>query len=210
MTLNTPIVKKSYQIKDFGNPLIQIILLAVIFSLFSWFILKPKYKETMDNRSQLSVAEKQLEQITKDQADLKQLVTKLNASTDQVALVDEALPLNGRISKANVLMESLVQASGMSIAQLTTSDSQKTISAGDKAKIANPFQAQRKLNTITMTLSLTGNLDQFRNLLELIETNGRVLDVETMDVTSDDNGSKFRIIVNAYAYDGGAEGDVNE
>jgi Tfp pilus assembly protein PilO len=210
MTSNTPVIKKSYQRKDFGNPLIQIILLAVICSLFSWFILKPKYSETMANRSQLSAAEKQLEQITKDQADLKQLVSRLNSSTDQVALVDEALPLNGRISKANVLMESLVQASGMSMAQLTTSDSQKTISSGDKAKLANPFKAVRTLNTISMTLSLTGNLDQFRNLLELIETNGRVLDVESMDVTSDDNGSKFRIIVNAYAFDGGGEGEISE
>lgn len=210
MTFNTPDIKNSYQKRDFASPTLQAVLIVIILVLFSWFVVKPKLTSVNAARAELKSIEAKLSQTKGDEAQLNELLTKLHASADDVALVDEALPLSGRISKANVLMESLVQTSGMSLAQLSSTDSQKIVSAGDKSTLADPFTKKRSLYTITMTASITGTMDQFRNLLELMENSSRVLDVESLSVLGGDQQIKFRVIVKAYAYEGVAGGVADE
>lgn len=204
MTFNTPQIKNSYQQRDFTNPTLQAIMLAIIVVIFSWFIVKPKLADYTTTRNTLKTAQAKLKQSQEDQKNLNELIAKLRDSKDDVALIDEALPLQGRVSKSNVLMQNLVQSSGMSLSQLSTDDTSKIVSAGDKEGLADPFSKPRKLHTITMTTTLTGTMDQFKNLLELIETSSRVLDVESMDILGGDQQIKFRLIVKAYSFEGGA------
>jgi Tfp pilus assembly protein PilO len=201
MTFNTPEIKNSYQRRNFTNPTLQAVLLAIILVLFSWFILRPKLSQTSETRSNLSTAQAKLKQTQADQNNLNQLVSKLRSSKDEVALVDEALPLSGRVSKAHLLMESLVQSSGMSLAQLNADTDQKVVSAGDKDSLDDPFKKTRSLRTIKLTASVTGTMDQFKNLLELIEKNSRLLDVDSVDIVGGDQSIRFRLVVKAYAYE---------
>ncbi len=184
-----------------NSSIIQIVLLAVIFVLFSWFILKPKLSHSTEVRSNLKAAEAQLAQTQQDQQDLKRLIGDLRSSSEEVAKVDEALPLSGRVSKAYVLLESLVRSSGMTLATISSSDSSKAISAADKALLANPYQPGRALHAITLSTTVTGSMEQFKNFLELVETNGRVLDVETVEINGDEPVTKFQIKVKAYTYE---------
>lgn len=210
MKFNTPDIRNSYQQRDFTSPTIQAILLAIVLVIFVWFMVRPKLSSYIEVRSNQKVTEEKLKKTKADEADLNQLVSKLHDSKDEVSLIDEALPLSGRVSKANVLIENLVQSSGMTLAQLSSDDSVKLISAGDKDELANPYSADRTLHVIRMTASVTGTMEQYKNLLELIETSSRVLDIESMDVVGGDQQIKFRIIVKAYAYDkSAAEGVTN-
>lgn len=203
MDMKPPSVQNntSSAVRTSSSSIIQIALLAIIFVLFSWFILKPKLSHSTEVRSSLKAAEAQLAQTQQDQQDLKRLVTDLRSSSDEVAKVDEALPLSGRVSKAYVLLDSLVRSSGMTLATIDSSDSSKAISAADKALLANPYQPGRELHTITITTTVTGSMDQFKNFLELIETNGRVLDVETVEIDGGESATKFQITVKAYTYE---------
>ncbi len=44
-------------------------------------------------------------------------------------------------------------------------------------------------------------MEQFKNLLQLIETSGRVLDIDSVEVIGGEPLTKFRITVKAYAYE---------
>jgi Tfp pilus assembly protein PilO len=202
MAMNSPTIQ-SYipRSKDYGNPGIQALMLLIVLVLVSWFLIKPKLTESAQNRAELKAAESQLSGIQQDRKDLNRLVNELRSAPDELLKVDEALPLNGRITKMYVLLESFVRSSGMTLTLVSAGDTSRTISAGDKELLENPYQPGRELHTMTLTTSVTGSMDQFKNFLELIETNGRVLDVETVEVVGGDPLTKFRITVNAYAYE---------
>ncbi len=202
MAMNSPTIQ-SYipHSKNYGNPGIQAVMLLIVLVLVSWFLIKPKLTESAQHRAELKAAEAQLSGIQQDRKDLNRLVNELHSAPDEILKVDEALPLNGRITKTYVLLESLVRDSGMTLTLISAGDTSKTISAGDKEILENPYQPGRELHVMTLTTSVTGTMDQFKNFLELIETNGRVLDVETVEVVGGDPLTKFRITVNAYAYE---------
>ncbi|HEX3099368.1 MAG TPA: hypothetical protein VHQ41_00140 [Patescibacteria group bacterium] len=188
-------------IKNYGSPLAQAILLIIVLVLFSWFILKPKMTQLAQQRSELKAAQTQLAGIRSDQESLNQLVQDLHDSSDQVAKVDEALPLNGRVSKVYVLLDSLVRSSGMNLTLISADDTSKSVSAGDKPLLENPYQPGRTLHTIILTTSVTGTMEQFKNLLQLVETSGRVLDIDSVEVLGGEGVTKFRVSVKAYAYE---------
>ncbi len=201
MAMHYSSTQNSYQRRDFGNPVVQIVLLLIVIVLFSWFILLPKVSKTLTSRSALKASQNQLAKIESDQRELNQLVSKLKSSPEDVALVDEALPLNDRTSKTYVLLDSLVKSSGMTSTLINADDSKDVISAGDKATLQNPYQPGRSLHTITITASISGTMEQFRNLLQLIESNGRVLDVQSVDMIGGESETKFRLVVKAYTYE---------
>lgn len=201
MVMSPPEMKNSYQRKDFGNPVIQIVLVTIILVIFSWFILRPKYDQAMQSRAHLKTAQTQLAQIEQDQVELNKLINELRSSPEDVALVDEALPLSGRISKVYVLLDNLVRSSGMTVSLISTADSTDLVTAGNKTLLANPYQPGRSLHTMTISADITGSMDQFRNFLQLVETNGRVLDIESVDIVGGETETNFRITLNAYAYE---------
>ena len=201
MALTSTTPKSVYKRPDTGNPIIQAVLVLLALVLFSWFVLKPWITKALDSRSQLSTAQKQLTATEADQRELTRLVNELRSSPDEVALVDEALPLSGRVSKVNVLLDNLVRTSGMTISVLSAQDTKDIISAGDKKMLESPYQPGRVLHTITVTASITGTMEQLRNFLQLVETNGRVLDVASLKIIGGEPITKFQITVKAYAYE---------
>lgn len=201
MAINTQNRTTAFAAKQAGNPVFQSIFLIIVIVLFAWFLLRPWLEKTLDTRAELNTEQKVLDSIQADQRELNRLVNQLRTSPEEIALVDEALPLNGRISKVNVLLDSLVRSSGMTLAVLSADDTQSIVSAGDKTVLANPYQPGRKLHTITVSASITGTMEQLKNLLQLMETNGRVLDVESLQILGGEPVTKFRMTVNAYAYE---------
>lgn len=201
MALNPPGIMNSNHRRDFSNPMIQVVLLLIVLGLLSWFVVKPKLASTMANRTELKAAKARMDKVEADQQELNRLITAMKASSEDIALVDEALPLTGRVSKAYTLLNSLVQFSGMSLTLLNADDTSKVVAAGDKDELQNPYKPGRKLHTVTMTVSVSGNMEQFKSLLELIETNGRVLDVDTVNIIGGEESPKFHVTVKAYAYE---------
>lgn len=202
MAINPPSIQNSNtQPRDYNNPVVQIILLLIVLVLFSWFILKPKLSHSTEVRSNLKASEAQLDSVKQDQQDLGQLVSDLRDSSSEVSKVDEALPLSGRISKTYVLLDNLVRSSGMTLTLISSDDTSDVVSAADKAALENPYQPGRELHVVTLTTSISGTMEQFKNLLQLIETNGRVLDIADVKVIGGEPLTKFEISVKAYSYE---------
>ena len=73
--------------------------------------------------------------------------------------------------------------------------------AGDKAVIEQPFNAVRKTKTIGINVSGTGTIDQLDNFLRLLESSGRVLQVQGMDINQGRGDQLiFRLAINTYSY----------
>lgn len=193
--------KSPFKIQQSGSPIFQAILILLVLVLFSWFILKPWLSKTLDTRSQLKAAQEQLSSIESDQRELNRLVNELHSSPEEIALVDEALPLNGRVSKVNVVLENLVRTSGMTLSILSAEETKDIVSAGDKSMLENPYQPGRVLHTITVSAAISGTMEQLKNFLQLMETNGRVLDVASLQIIGGEPITKFQITVKAYAYE---------
>jgi Tfp pilus assembly protein PilO len=201
MALLPPNLTESYRNKAASNPVFQIILVLIVLVLFSWFIFRPQLAKFNESRAAVATAEEQLNKVETDRRELNRLVNELHSSPDEITIVDEALPLNGRISKAYVLLDTLVRASGMSLAVISADDAVQTIDAGDKDVLQNPYQPGRTLHTITIAASVTGTMEQLKNLLQNIETNGRLLDVDSLQILGGSDLTKFRLSIKAYSYE---------
>lgn len=202
MSINPPSIQNSdNHSKDYNNPIVQIVLLLIVLVIFSWFVLKPKLSHSTETRTNLKAAEAQLGSVKQDQEALGQLVSDLREANDEVSKVDEALPLSGRISKVYVLLDTMVRSSGMTLSLINSDDSSGAISAADKEVLENPYQPGRELHVVTLNTTVSGTMEQFKNLLQLIETNGRVLDIADVKVIGGEPLTKFEISVKAYSYE---------
>jgi Tfp pilus assembly protein PilO len=201
MAFQTPSIQSVYQNKQLNSPLSQIILMLIVIVLFSWFLFKPKLTTVIENRKVLTAAKSQLASVDNEKRELNRLVQQLQSASSEVKLTEEALPLSGRTSKPHILLDSLAKSSGMVVVQITPDDTDNIISAGNKAVLADPYKAARALNESMYTVSVTGTIDQFKNYLQLLETNGRVLDISTLEIVGGDPVTKFRIKIKTYSYE---------
>jgi|GEM_PF-3329204 len=173
--------------------------LVVAIILVLLFLVRPAMSSLGQKKSQLQQIQATYQNAQKDKEQLSQLVQKVHDSKADLTLVDEALPLTDRPTQVEVLLDSLVTASGMKTVELNFQPQDNT-SVGDPQLVANPYGSDRKVVPTAVDLSVTGTMDQLKFLLQQIETNGRVLDVSNIEMTSDGKNTLFKLKLKAYSY----------
>lgn len=181
----------------------EIGLLAIIIILFSWFVLKPKVIALAQLKNEQQAIEQQQASVADQKNQLLELVSKLESSSTDLAILDEALPLNSRLTTMAVLTDNLAKSNGMSVASIAVdgAESSKAIVAGDKATLTDPYKVERKLNTATVLITTSGTLEQFVGFLNAIENSTRVMDVQTIDISGQEQGQLlFKVKVRGYSF----------
>jgi Tfp pilus assembly protein PilO len=191
---------KKQAVQQLSNPYTQIVLLGVIIALLSFFIVGPKYRAVQSSGADADAISAQRQQVESEKENLAKLMAKLENSKQDIAVTDEALPLNGRVSGLYALLESLVKNSSMQLAEISAADGVTLVVAADKAE-SKGLKADRKLLTTKVSLSVVGDMQQLKNLLESIETNPRVMDVDSLNIAANEEGVRFKIELKAYAYE---------
>jgi Tfp pilus assembly protein PilO len=181
------------------TPLVETAALIIIIVLVLLFLVRPQSSVLSGQKDQLQQAQSAYQNVQQEKDALAQLVNKVNQSQADLALVDEALPLVNRPTQVEVLLDNLVAAAGMKTVELSFQP-QNTISAGGKSLLTDPYGTDRKLVPTSVDLSVTGGMDQFKYLLQLIETNGRVMDISNIDMTNDQKATSFKLKLKAYSY----------
>ena len=199
--MNSPTINSFTHNAQMRNPMLQAILIIIVVALFGWFIVLPKNTQVKDKTDQLATLEAQSQSLQSDMEAVNKLVAQLETSKDEVKLIDEALPLSNRPTKIALLLEEYARSSGMSVAQISIGDVDKAIAAGNKEELAKPFEANRSLVTTDVTVSVGGSVDQFKNFLTLLETSGRILDVESFTVNSSEDTIRYNLKLLTYAYE---------
>ncbi|HMR55419.1 MAG TPA: hypothetical protein PKD34_02395 [Candidatus Doudnabacteria bacterium] len=183
------------------NPILQAVLMIVIIVLFGWFILSPKYASTNETKDKLSQVKSQRANLEADQQELNRLIAQLETSEEDIRILDEAVPLSGRPTQIAILIETFARNSALLVEQLNISGLEEAIASGDKAMLADPYKPGRELRTIEVTVEVTGNTEQFRNFLQLLEQSGRIIDVESLLVTSEEDVTSFSVRLKTYAFE---------
>jgi len=163
----------------------------------------PASQSLGEKQEQVKQANVALKDIEENNTALQSLVASINDPENQVKIesLDQALPVDDRVSKLHVMFDQIVRASGMTLANVTISQGETGAAAGEKDEVDDPFKNERKQKVVNVTLGVTGSIEQGVGLLHLIETNPRIIDVEALDVTSDGSGTlSFRLKLKLYYY----------
>ena len=180
---------------------LETVALVIIIALIFWFFVRPQMGVLSQEQGLLQQAQTEYKQVDQDKQELTALIAKLKKSQTDLTLVDEALPLQGRPTQMEYLINDLVTAAGM-----TTTDLNLTVKetsgavAGNKNLLKDPYAVNRKLQTTDLNLTVSGGVDQFKNLLQLLETNGRIIDVDTLDMSDQADNPVFQLKLKVYSY----------
>src|SRR5262249_25125949 len=103
--MNAPTINSISQSAQMRNPVLQAVLIIILVVLFGWFVVLPKNSQVSEKKEQLATVAAQAQTLEADLAAVNKLVAELEASSDEVKLVDEALPLSNRPTKIALLVE---------------------------------------------------------------------------------------------------------
>jgi len=127
------------------------------------------------------------------------MIQTLNSSSNQVADLDQALPLDGNTVNLQILINSLAQSVGVAVTDVEVSGQPNTVVAGDKALLSDPYGATRTLQTLAGNLSVTGSFAQLQAFLQKLETSARLIDVTDLEMDAAAGGNlSLRLGINAY------------
>lgn len=203
MPLNSPTIR-TFAPKPIAkqNVILEIILLLVIISLFSWFIIKPKAQTLKTKQSTLTKLETQRAELDKNKEILDNLVANLKASPGDAQALDEVLPLEIRATKAAVAVDNLAKGSGLVIANIALDPiAGSPVVAGNTDVLANPYKVERELVTLGLNATVSGTLEQFVGFLGALENTTRIIDVDGVEIVGQ-NGAQlsYKVKLKTYSY----------
>jgi len=195
--------QKSHSMYGAHGVILQTSLLVVIAALVFWFLLLPKQSAVSAQRTELSDLKDTEESTAAMLTKLNNLVQVLDRSQDQVSKLDSLLPLDSRPTKIQVMLQRYVETSGMGLANINVDypAEESIIAAGDPELLKDPFSGARTRRIASVTLQITGQMNQFEALLKNIETGSRLFDIKSIDIKGqEDGGLAIRLNLETYFY----------
>lgn len=196
---------------DFGSPIkdqttqhtaFEIGLLIIVIGLFYWFIVMPKKAAVETLQTQYQTLSQQQATVKENKKKLATAIAEMKAHPQEVAIINEALPLDNRVTKLYIALESLTQDSGMTVGNINISYNGAEDMAGNKPMLQSPFTAKRTLHKLTTALNVTGTFDQFQALLNKIESSGRLINMSSLSIDAGkDQLLNFNVNLEAYYYE---------
>jgi len=179
----------------------ELVILLVIGGLFFWFIVQPKAANLAEQKNLSESLAQESDGLSQQQAKIDSLIRQLAASSKDLSQLDESLPLHSRTTWVYLLVESVVESSGMTVGSLSVSNTEEEFVAADSTLAGNPFSAGRKVKKISANLGVTGSFAQFQALLKKMESSSRIIDIKTLDVSPASDGLlDFRISFDTYYF----------
>lgn len=170
------------------NPVFEIVLLLLVLALFFWFVVRPKMDQLAGSQDTLAAVQQTASSLSKDLANLKALVEVLKNSPDEVAKLDEALPLENNNVRINQLITTLAKTSGVILAEINVASQNDAVVAGNKTVLQNPFGGERILRKINADVHVIGNFNQLVAFLQKLENNARIMDIRALRLGGDQDG----------------------
>jgi Tfp pilus assembly protein PilO len=172
--------------KPSRNSLFEVGLLVIICVLFVWFVLLPKNAEVNKKSGDLDNIQQQQKDLDSKLTTLQTLIGSLPSNSQNIAILDQAIPLDGNAIRLQLLIQYLADSVGVTVGNLTVSAGPNGMVAGNAALSANPYGVKRSLQTMTGSLYVIGSFNQLQALLKKLESSGRLIDVDTLAI---DQGS---------------------
>jgi len=189
--LTTPIAPRRPQ-----NAIVEIILIGGLVFFMTWFLILPKFSEVKKQQELHTKAKIQLASLNADYDKLSVLTAQLSKQKRELALMDEILPTDARLTKFYLIGEDLAVRSGMSVISVNVTKGsvptavQKTMAPNGRTVAAMDIQ-----------YNLNGNVEQLVDFLRRLKGSMRIFDLDNIDLTSDKDGNlNIKAIVKTYYY----------
>ena len=178
------------QIKNYQNYIIEIVLLIIAAALFYFFLITPiqgKISLKQDNLAKIQTEEAK---ISDTLSKLEKMVREVKNHPQEIAQLDQAIPLDGKTPKLQMLLEKLASSLGVTVGNINiATGAAGEIWAGDKKILDNPYGVSRTPKKMTGSIYIIGNYDQLRSFLEKLEGNGRVFNITEFSLSGGENGN---------------------
>lgn len=202
INLSPAAYRSETRVQSANFSLTEVVLLIVMIGLFSWYMVLPK-------QASLKAKQAQVQQLQDDKSKIQSEIDGLNASiktlsSSQTNLtdLDEALPLDSRTTKLQMLVESIASQSGVSLESVSFDLDSKAVYAADPETVKKPFTQARSLKTIKGSVAVLGTYDQIQAFLEKVEHSQRVLEISTMALNlQQDNVMSLKLDLEAFSYE---------
>jgi Tfp pilus assembly protein PilO len=162
----------------------------------------PKQAALQAKKVQIQKLQEDKGKIDGEIAGLNASVKALSASKDDINEMDEALPLDSRTTKLQMLIQYLSGQAGVSLESVSFEEDSKKVYAADKEAIKNPFAQPHALKKISGSVAVLGSFEQVQEFIGKIEKSSRVLNIVSMDLgLQEDNIISLKLDLEAYSYE---------
>jgi len=180
----------------------EVILLLVMIGLFYWYMVAPKQAVLAEKKAQIAKLTDDKSKIDGEIKGLKDSLAVLSGNKSKIAEMDEALPMDSRTTKLQMLVSDLAAKAGVSLESTGFDEDPKKTYASDKDAIKDPFSQARSLKVIHGSVAVLGSFDQVQLFLNKIENSARILEITSMELSMQkDNVMSLTLELEAYSYE---------
>ncbi len=178
------------QIRNYQNYIIEIVLLAVAAALFYFFLITPLQAKISLKQDNLAKIQAEEAKISDSLSKLQKMIREMKSHPQEIAELDQAIPLDGKTPKLQMLLEKLASSLGVTVGNINISTGAGgEVWAGNKTVLENPYGAARTPKKMAGSIYVIGNYDQLRSFLEKLESNGRVFNITEFSLSGGENGN---------------------
>jgi Tfp pilus assembly protein PilO len=198
--VSNPTVRSASQTSVSGS-VFEIVFLIIVILVGYFYLVAPKGREHKSVTEQLASVEQKQSALKDQQAAFDKLVQELDSKPDQVAALEATLPLDSKPSRLYVLLENLIQATGLTTGSVSVDADSQEVVAGSTTEDKPIAATDHKVKPTSIAVSATGTIDQLSGLLRQIETSTRLLEVSNLDIAQGRGDQLvFKIGLKAYSY----------
>lgn len=180
-------IKISTNLSGKNRSILEVALLLIFIGLFTWFLVLPKKAELDKKAEELSQLQDTAQSLASNFQKLKTLVSDLSNHEQSFIKLDDALPLEGKAARFQMLLEKLAQDAGVTIGSINVTGGDKGVVAGNVDLDKNPYGVARKLQKISAGINVVGSFDQIYSFWRKVETNGRIMSINSIEVSGYQN-----------------------
>ena len=185
-------------------PLILISLLLILGIIFFWW---PKYQEFGDLKIKLKERKTELENKDKYFSELERLSQKLKEYVSELSIVDSALPGTFGIPDLLNLLQKEASQNGLVLEKVNL-ESVSSLEGEENKFSSSPSSAkadsvkESKIIKIPVSFSVLGKYHAFKNFLQSIQKNARLIEIESISFSSPqkDDVFSFELMIRTHSY----------
>ncbi len=180
------------------NTIISLVLILGLIAALIWVVV-PKYDAVSSLMKEISVLRDDLNKKIEIKQKIDELEARYETYKGQLAKVSEILPPAKDYPGLLVTIQQLTSTAGLIMNDIDIK-AEEAAAAKGIIKTAKTAPAEEEIfKKLGISLSVAGSYEQFKAFLGLLETNIRIIDVESVDFTySDKELTKFNIQAKTY------------
>lgn len=180
------------------NSIISLVLILGLIAALIWVVV-PKYDAVSSLMKEISVLQDDLNKKIEIKQKIEELEARYETYKGQLAKVSEILPPAKDYPGLLVTIQQLTSTAGLLMNDIDIK-AEEVAAAKGIIKAGKTAPAEEEVfKKMAITLTVSGGYEQFKTFLGLLETNIRIIDVDSVDFTySDKELTQFNIQAKTY------------